>query len=176
MMLSLLPLLFVSLLQAREPLIDWTSDKKLTWSDFKGTPDAGSTNAALTSSSITIEFGYSNRGMNYGIKCRFNTANSWGRIKNDHILAHEQGHFDLAELHARKLNKALKAYVFNSKTVSKDVNAIYDNIMKEHHQVQQEYDEATDHSRKVEAQKIWEEKIAAELKSLEKYQHYKMSK
>ena len=178
MMLSILPYLLLSLLQAKEPatLIEWTSDKKLTWADFRGTPDAGSTNAALTSSSITIEFGYSNRGMNYGIKCRFNTASSWGRIKNEHILAHEQGHFDLAELHARKLNKALKAYVFNSKTVSRDVNAIYDTIMKEHHQVQQEYDEATDHSRKVAAQKVWEEKIAAELKSLEKYQHYKSTK
>jgi predicted secreted Zn-dependent protease len=175
MMLLIFPYLLISLVQVKEPatLIDWTSDKKLTWSDFKGTPDAGSTNAALTSSSITIEFGYSNRGMNYGIKCRFNTASSWGRIKNEHILAHEQGHFDLAELHARKLNKALKEYVFNSKTVSKDVNAIYDAIMKEHHQVQQEYDEATDHSRKVTAQKEWEEKIAAELKSLEKFQHYK---
>lgn len=178
MMLSILPFLFVSLFQAKDPasLIEWTSDKRLTWSDFKGTPDAGSTNAALTSSSITIEFGYSSRGMNYGIKCRFNTASSWGRIKNEHILAHEQGHFDLAELHARKLNKALKAYVFNSKTVSKDVNAIYDTIMKEHHQLQQEYDEATDHSRKVTAQKEWEEKIAVALKSLEKFQEYRSAK
>ena len=175
MMLSLFPLLLISLLQSKEPshLLDWNGDKKLTWTDFKGTPDTASTNAALTSSSITIEFGYSSRGMSYGIKCRFNTTGSWGRIKNEHILAHEQGHFDVAELHARKLNRSLKAYIFNSKTVSRDVNAIYDSIMKEHHQFQQAYDEETDHSRKINIQKVWEEKIAGELKRLESFKNYK---
>lgn len=174
MMFSFIPLLLASFFHTQEPvLIDWRSARPLTWIDFKGDPDPTSTNAALTSSSITIEFGYNNRGMKYAIKCRFNTNNSWGRIKTDLILSHEQGHFDLAELHARKLNKALKAYIFNSKTVSKDVNAIYDAIMKEHHQVQEEYDEETDHSRRIHSQSRWEEKIAEELKNLESFANYK---
>ncbi|HUR12586.1 MAG TPA: DUF922 domain-containing protein [Flavitalea sp.] len=175
MMLFAISFLLVTFLQGNDPshLIDWNEERRLNWSDFKGEPDPGSTNAALTSSSITIEFGYSNRSMSYRIKCRFNTSSSWGRIKNDLILSHEQGHFDLAELHARKLNKALKAYVFNSRTVSRDVNAIYDSIMREHHIIQQEYDEETDHSRRPVAQSKWEKKISEELTMLEKYRNYR---
>lgn len=174
-MLPFFTLLLTSMLSVQESghLIEWHPAKRLTWADFKGQPDPESTNAALTSSSITIEFGYSNRGMTYGIKCRFNTSNSWGRIKNEHILAHEQGHFDLAEVHARKLNKALKAYVFNSRTVSKDVNGIYDSVMKEHHKWQQMYDEETDHSRNLKKQIEWLTKITTELNSLDQYASYK---
>jgi len=175
MMISFLTILISSILHIQETShqIEWNAAKRLTWSDFKGDPDPESNNAALTSSSITIEFGYSNRGMTYGIKCRFNMINSWGRIKNELILGHEQGHFDLAELHARKLNKALKAYVFNSRTVSKDVNGIYESIMKEHHKTQEQYDLETDHSRKIETQYKWQLKIAEELKNLELFAYYK---
>ena len=106
-------------------LLEWSVDRKLTWKDFRAQPDKNSTNAALTSSSINIEFGYNNSGLKYKIKCRFDQNLSWGRIKNDYILAHEQGHFDIAEIHARKLHKLLKAYKFNNRTVAKDVNRIY---------------------------------------------------
>jgi|ADGO01.1.fsa_nt_gi hypothetical protein len=89
-------------------LIDWSASRKLTWDDFKGPVDPESKNAALTTSSINIEFGYDGTGLEYSIKCTFNKERSWVRIRNAEVLAHEQGHFDLAEIHARKLNKATR--------------------------------------------------------------------
>ena len=153
-------------------LINWTPDRKLTWDDFKASPNPNATNAALTSSSINIEFGYNNKGLTYNIKCRFDKNLSWGRIKNDYILAHEQGHFDIAEIHARKLFKAMKAYVFNSKTVSKDVNAIYEGIIKEHHEFQSQYDNETDYSRNFSKQEYWHNKIEEELEKLSAFAKY----
>ena len=153
-------------------LLEWNSDRKLTWKDFKAEPDKNSTNAALTSSSINIEFGYNNSGLKYNIKCRFDKNLSWGRIKNDYILAHEQGHFDIAEIHARKLNKLLKAYKFNSRTVGKDVNRIYDTVMKEHHGFQSQYDQETNYSRDAGQQNIWNMKIEEILQELQDYSNY----
>ncbi|MBC7828184.1 MAG: DUF922 domain-containing protein [Chitinophagaceae bacterium] len=153
-------------------LIEWSADRKLTWKDFKASPDKNSTNAALTSSSINIEFGFSNSGLKHNIKCRFDQNLSWGRIKNDYILAHEQGHFDIAEIHARKLHKALKTYKFNSRTVSKDVNGIYVGIMKEHHSYQSLYDAETDFSRNPEKQNYWHDKIGQTLDSLQNFANY----
>jgi predicted secreted Zn-dependent protease len=98
---------------------------------------------------------------------------SWGRIKNDHILSHEQGHFDIAEIYARKLNKALSAYVFNRNTVSRDVNAIYDDVIKLHHKAQEQYDDETDYSRNFKEQEEWKNRIAAELKILESFAKYR---
>jgi len=153
-------------------LIQWSSERKLTWQDFKAPPDKNSTNAALTSSRINIDFGYSSSGLKYNIKCRFDQNLSWGRIKNDYILAHEQGHFDIAEIHARKLHKTLKAYKFNSRTVSKDVNEIYGAIMKEHHAYQSQYDTETDYSRNAEKQNQWHDKIEQALDSLDEFANY----
>src|SRR5919112_1484552 len=118
MILHVLSLSLVMLFSTKQSnLIEWNAERRLTWNDFKAQPDKNSTNAALTSSSINIEFGYNSSGLKYNIKCRFDKNSSWGRIKNDYILSHEQGHFDIAEIHARKLHKALKAYKFQSRTV-----------------------------------------------------------
>jgi predicted secreted Zn-dependent protease len=173
MILKVLSLSLVMLFSiSQSNLIQWSADRKLTWQDFKAPPDKNSTNAALTSSRINIDFGYNNSGLKYNIKCRFDQNLSWGRIKNDYILAHEQGHFDIAEIHARKLHKSLKAYKFNMRTVGKDVNEIYGAVMKEHHAYQSQYDNETDYSRNTEKQGQWRDKIDQELNSLQEFANY----
>jgi hypothetical protein len=153
-------------------LIPWNAARKLTWDDFKGNPDAHSSNAALTSSNINIEFGYNDKGFQYHIKCSFDKNRSWVRIRNNEVLAHEQGHFDIAEVYARKLNKVMKAYHFNAKTAPTDLNQLYTDVMKEHRQAQARYDQETDYSRNRPHQEEWLKKIAGELKELEAYAGY----
>ena len=174
MILQILSLTLVMVVSTKQSnLIEWNAGRKLTWEDFKAQPDKTSTNAALTSSSINIEFGYTNTGLKYNIKCRFDKNLSWGRIKNDYILAHEQGHFDIAEIHARKLNKLLKAYKFNSRTVARDVNTIYETVMKEHHAFQSLYDQETNYSRDFKLQDQWLTRIQDELNKLEAFADYR---
>jgi hypothetical protein len=153
-------------------LINWSASRKLTWDDFKAAPDPASTNAALTSSSINVEFGFDEEELQYTIKCRFDKTKSWVRIRNQVILLHEQGHFDIAELHARKLNQALKTYRFNAQTVNDDVNRIYDSVMMLHHAAQSEYDKETDFSRKKDTQDIWLKQLADNLQTLKIYANY----
>lgn len=172
MILQFLSLALISLFsikQSNSSLIDWSNTRRLNWTDFRANPDPSSPNAALTNTSINIEFGYSKTELTYAIKCRFDKTKSWVRVKNNLVLGHEQGHFDIAEIHARKLNKELKAYKFNSRTVSDDVNAIYERVMKQHHAAQNEYDRETDFSRKKDKQEEWLGKIEKELNSLQAY-------
>jgi IS1 family transposase len=165
-------LIAITLIQPNNNLIPWSTTTKLTWSDFKGNPDPHSPNAALTSSNINIEFGYNNTGFQYSIRCVFDKNRSWVRIATDEVLAHEQGHFDIAEIYARRLNKALATYRFNVQTVSKDVNDVYSSMMKEHRQMQAQYDQETDYSRNRPKQAEWLKKIAADLKSLAAFANY----
>jgi len=171
LLLVLIPFLFA--LPSDENIIEWSSSRKLTWSDFKGAPDPASSNAALTNSSITVEFGYNNKGLTHAIKCRFNKMLSWARIKNDYILNHEQGHFDIAEAHARLLNKTLGEYKFNSEKVGEDINRMYNDVIKLHVTMQKQYDSLTNHSLDSAQQTVWDKKIAAMLKQLEKFADYK---
>jgi predicted secreted Zn-dependent protease len=168
-------LIYVAVIQTNNQ-IPWSASRKLTWSDFKGNPDPNSSNAALTSSNINIEFGYNEKGFQYSIKCNFDKNRSWVRIKNNDVLVHEQGHFDIAEIYARQLNKLMKAYRFNAKTASNDVNQLYETTMKQHRQTQTQYDQETDYSRNRPKQEQWLKKITDDLKSLEAFADYQQEK
>lgn len=153
----LLSLLFV--VAPNDHLIEWKPAEKLSWQDFQGTPDYNSENVALSNTSINLQYGYDKNSLEYTVKCRFDKSKSWVKVKNDEVLAHEQLHFDIAELHARKLARALRNYRFNAATVADDVNAIYQQTIREHRAMQEAYDRETDHSRRDDKQREWREMV-----------------
>ncbi len=159
--------------QKDDTSIPWSAARRLNWSDFKKQPDNNSSNAALTSSKITFSYSYdSDKGFSYNIGCVFEKNSSWGRVKTDYILAHEQGHFDIAEIFTRRLYKQIKAYKFNSATAQKEVPAIYQKIMNDLADMQNQYDNETDYSRNKEQQAVWIEKINKELYKLNEFAVY----
>lgn len=156
-----------------EGLVDWNPERRLSWDDFRGRPDPATGNAALTSTSINIDYSYNTKQLRYTIRCQFDPYKSWGRVRNRHILGHEQAHFDIAEIHARLLNKMLHDYRFNHATVNDDIARIYDEVMKKHHEMQSAYDGETDYSRRPPLQEEWQERIFEALSSLENYANYR---
>ncbi|MDP4262164.1 MAG: DUF922 domain-containing protein [Bacteroidota bacterium] len=155
-----------------EELINWSASRPLTWSDYKGKPDPRSDAAASTSTYLGIEYNFDEKGLTYKIQCRFSTTKSWGMAKTDFVLKHEQGHFDIAEIFARKLNKKMGEYSFNKTSYQKDLKAIYDAITAEKEAFQDLYDIETDHSRKKEQQAEWLKKIGELLKEYQSYAGY----
>lgn len=154
-------------LQQNQHLIRWTPSRRLHWEDFKGKPDPGSENVALTSTHIRFQYTIEEKSFRYNVSCQFNKIQSWARIRSEPILAHEQAHFDLAELYSRKLRQAVSNYKFREGFAEQDLDALYDSIMKEHHIVQQTYDSDTDHSRNKEQQTQWLRRINVSLMSNE---------
>jgi predicted secreted Zn-dependent protease len=88
------------------------------------------------------------------------------------ILKHEQGHFDIAEIFARKLHKRMKEYRFNQSTYQTDLREIYSSITAEKEAFQDLYDNETDHSRKKDVQEKWLKKISELLNDLKDYSAY----
>jgi hypothetical protein len=170
--LLLLTLPLLSFSQDKEELIDWTVARQLTWSDYKGSPDAGTDAAASTTTYLGIEYKLDEKGFGWKIQCCFSITKSWGRNKTPHVLEHEQGHFDIAEIFARKLNKKMKEYQFSQATYKTDLKTIYTSITTEKEALQDQYDRETDHSRKKEQQAEWEKKIEKMLTELKAYSGY----
>ena len=92
------------------------------------------------------------------------------------LLKHEQGHFDLAELEARRRNRDKKAELDKLKgtgSTPEEAEADLDKKLDDHvktvdenlTKTQKQYDEETDHSRKKDRQRAWDRKIETELKS-----------
>ena len=155
-----------------EEFIPWDNEQRLDWEDFKCEPKKGTDAVASTSTTLGIAYQLVDGVLTYDITCNFSKVKSWGLMKTDYILAHEQGHFDITEIYARKLNEALKNYVFNKKTFKKDINQIYQLIVREKENFQKSYDEETDHSRNRRLQFDWLDKIQKLLEESDVYASY----
>lgn len=157
---------------SNEEMLDWDANRKLTWADYKGKPDPDSDAAASTATILSVSYNISSTGFTYKIECRFSKTRSWVLHKTDYLLSHEQGHFDIAEIFARKLNKKLSEYQFNKKTCEKDLDKIYDEIDEEKDKMQHDYDRETHHSINKEKQAEWLQKISQELNKYKNYADY----
>ena len=139
--------------------IPWIDERRLTWEDFMSEPKKHSDAVASTSTSLGIAYQVAGSGLEYKITCNFSKTKSWGLLKTDYILAHEQGHFDITEIYARKLYQELQQYQLNRKSYKKDINEMYQSIVREKEAMQAAYDGESDHSRNRRMQYEWLEKI-----------------
>ena len=146
--------------KADDEYIPWLNDYRLTWDDFLCEPKRNTDAVASTSTALGIAYQIKNGKLTYQVTCKFSKHKSWGLVKTDYILAHEQGHFDITEIFARKLHQALKGYHLNPTTFQKDINTIYETILQSKEAFQAAYDGETDHSRNKRKQEEWLERIA----------------
>ena len=141
-----------------EDYIPWNTERKLTWDDFTADAPGNTSDAALTTTYVGFSYSKSRNVISYKIECKFQKSRSWGRVKTEYILKHEQGHFDIAEIFARKLNKEIKAYLAKSNN-HEGLNPIYSKVMQEKRDMQEQYDKESNHSIHKVKQGEWDEKI-----------------
>lgn len=159
------PILYAQ--SSNEEVLEWKASRRLTWADYKAQPNPLSDAAASTTTYLGIDYNITSTSFSFKIYSRFSKTRSWGLHKTAYILSHEQGHFDIAEVFARKLNKKMSEYKFNKKTYEKDLKKIYEELTNEKVEVQEKYDKETNHSINKEEQAKWFQKIAAMLEEYE---------
>lgn len=156
------------------PLYDnfiiWSKDRKLEWSDFKGTPDASADDVAMTASSVEFYYHTIGKTVSWEITPKFFPDVSWHleNIYSEDVLKHEQLHFDITELYARLLRKQLKENVLSTADLPK-LRKISDAVFEQWGKAQSTYDRETNHSMDKKAQQQWEENIAKQLEQLNRY-------
>jgi hypothetical protein len=155
-----------------DKVIPWTPSRKLAWDDFLCQPKKEGDAVASTSTSLGLSYKVKDNQLTFHITCDFSKEKSWGALKTDYILAHEQAHFDITELHARRLYEALYHYEFNPAKFKKDIADIYNRIVKEKEDMQEAYDGQTDHSRKKSLQTDWLQRIDSMLTDTEIFSNY----
>jgi len=87
----------------------------------------------------------------------------------DDLLVHEQTHFDLTELYARKLRKQLSETKFTRSNPSKESFPIFKEMQKQYRDRQDLYERETDFSLNTAKQAEWTARIVAELNELSAY-------
>jgi len=147
-----------------DEVIPWTPELRLQWTDFRATPPADSRIAATTASGISYRLSAMETNRKMEVDCTidvfFYPDESWYQpdVANAIILSHEQLHFDISELFARKMRQRIAEYSFTKK-VKTEVKTIYGDILKEMRDFQKRYDQETNFSRNVEEQMRWNKTI-----------------
>ncbi|HXB11149.1 MAG TPA: DUF922 domain-containing protein, partial [Bacteroidia bacterium] len=89
---------------------------------------------------------------------------------SDYILKHEQLHFDICELFARKLRKMMEETDFTKvKNIIPQIQSMYNKVNGEFVRYEEKYDNETNHGENPAKQKLWSDDVANQLKDLDKY-------
>jgi hypothetical protein len=150
-----------------DTIIVWTESRKLNWADFQR-PSHERTQGAQSDIGLSIVSTRTNSSINYVVFPYFYKQRSSTNSSSAHILKHEQIHFDIAEVYARKIRRKLKELehtAFDRKRYEREIDRIYSAYLKE----QEDFDKETGHSIVTEKQKIWEQKITSELSRLRSF-------
>ena len=149
----------------------WKSERKLVWDDFKGIADTSRTNVdAFTSYKIEITDSYFEKDIpKYKLSCFFIKSKSWTKTNTKQALDHEQLHFDIAEIFARKIRKAFDSLNLKKCSDTNKYNEVYYHLGKECDIYQDKYDN-TVYFNDIQ-QKKWAKKIYTELERLKKYSY-----
>lgn len=173
---ALLVFLLIYALQASaqsDDIIFWEEGRRLTWQDFtEGTPGPG----VAAHSALSIHYTVCKRSIWNGkvalrVDCTFQKSNSLVSTPNIHplLLGHEQLHFDIAEVFARKLRKAFATSKLHTGNVDEEAKRLYQKVMLEYMNFQRMFDIETRYGAEKDVQLKWGRRVAEELKQLENY-------
>lgn len=169
----LIPLLFLGFTKplGKTDKIFWDQMNTLNWGYFKVKPSDNAEHAAQSNIGISTSCSYNLNGAVISIRGSFNRSNSWVKddCKNAYILNHEQRHFDITEIYARKFRKELGETPMTFKNFNATFTALYAKIVAEHNSYQDLYDNESNHSIDEAKQIAWDNRIDAELEALSEY-------
>jgi hypothetical protein len=158
--------------------LEWSHDRRLVYDDFKGAISANESKQtkATTYSIIDLDVKQVGQEIQASVRTLFKYDNSWMRSdsKNAYTLKHEQGHFDISEIYARKLRKKLAGIKVKRKGGNEQIVGIAKKMIKKHLKAQAKYDQATGFAIKEKNQAEYIIKIEKELKELEGYKDSKV--
>ena len=170
--------LFTNIIIAQETCendkILWRENQKLEWTDFLGVRPDSIQDLSVAISSVSIELKgdvYEGEIPDWTVCAFFNKNNSWTITDSKQTLEHEQLHFDIAELTARKIRKRFEELMESKERNNAIYFQEYERIKKEGSNLQKKYDsESYFNSAK---QKEWISQIESDLL---KYKKYKIDK
>jgi hypothetical protein len=149
--------------------LQWNEFYKLRWADFQGTPGENAAGDAGTSVRIKAKPYLVKNKVKYDVYVIFNRDKSWKRDESPLLLAHEQLHFDLAEVYARKIRQKIsdlsKEGVNDVKLYNREIQL----LLEESNEADRQYDIETLHGVMDKKQAEWEKKVKEELNTLKNF-------
>lgn len=156
----IITLFFLLFLPLSAQKITWSKTNRLSWNDFQAPKDF----KKPTDSSVA----FTNCGVSYlvtkstnpkakveiHVKAVFDQSKSWKKSDSpgNSVLVHEQLHFDIAEVYARKIRKMIEQKIVTTADFDSHFKKNFDRLYSEYLDFQKKYDLETKNSRNFEKQ------------------------
>jgi hypothetical protein len=176
--------------------IEWSAARPLSWDDFVGHVPRGidERRVAATNASLVWSYKYivewsrdacAFRITSIDSAALFNPDGSWVRPghRTDSVLRHEQGHFDIAQLHKLRFETETREFLGGQRScsgrnerqvtrsaereIARLVGTIYEDVWAQYRREQEVYDRETSHGINSSSQAEWTKNIASLLEAVE---------
>lgn len=159
-------------------IIPWKSSVRLSWNDFQCEEEPEVYARAMTGYKIDIfplevmvdEFGRIQGYEKLTVKAQFYKNHSWTSTQNVFLLEHEQLHFDIAELYARKIRKRFAELKSVEETRFSEYQENYSLLWSQCRNYQRLYDKETESGQNLKVNQEWNQRIFEELEELNTYE------
>lgn len=153
---------------AKDTII-WSSASALTPDLFQAKRSKGS--GGYTSAGILFYTNEKNGNMIYHVEAFFLKSKSFLKDSSIYIMRHEQLHFNISELNARRLRQRIIARDFAKvKNIRQEIQRMYDKTAAETQRDQDKYDRETENGLNAVKQKMWSDTIAKQLEELKQFE------
>jgi hypothetical protein len=167
--------------EADPPLFKlWNAKAPIQWEDYTITQEKRILKTGFLANAIT-SYQYRFIPGNWDVYDCINVAtlfiksDSWITDTLNHVvLEHENIHFDIGELYARKMRKELHALLMEGIINHEIYGMKIDSLFKEVEAYQDLYDQETFYGQIKSMQQLWKDRIANELKQLEDFTFERM--
>ncbi|HXO84199.1 MAG TPA: DUF922 domain-containing protein [Gemmatimonadales bacterium] len=149
----------------------WTAARRLRWRDFRGQPPRAGEEGAKTAYALFYAWKCRGEAFEFSAVAAFRPRQSWVKtvILNDtaqsrSALGHEQTHFDLTEVYARRMRQYFTALPDACRKTDPELTALAQKLLREEKAEQQRYDAETEHGLRAAQQATWSRDVARRLR------------
>ena len=145
------------------------STRRLTWSDFRGRPGEG---VEVAKTAYALFYAWKCRGdaFDFRVIAAFRSRQSWVKAValsdtalRRSALGHEQTHFDLAEVHARRMRRYFGALADACRKTDQELARLAGRLIEEEKAAQRQYDVETNHGLRADEQAAWTADVTRQL-------------
>lgn len=161
---------------AAEQAKPWTPDWRLAWTNFQGAPPTGGDEGARTAYGLYYAWSCRGDAFAFHVVAALHPRRSWVKAavvrdarESPRVLRHEQTHFDLTEVFARRMRQHFATLARPCSHTDAELRAVARQLVDQEKAMQRRYDGETNHGLLDDRQAAWNAEVARLLAAAARY-------
>ena len=154
----------------------WSAARRLVWPDFQGRPPQTGDEGARTAYGLYYAWSCRGDAFAFHAVAAFHPLRSWVKPivvghpgESGRVLRHEQVHFDIAEVFARRMRQRFATLASPCARDDAELRRLARELVEAEKETQQRYDRESNHGLLTDRQAAWNADVARLLQAVARY-------